>query len=133
MRRNDSTYPADWLRLAERDLARVEPLVKAADPALAGFCLQQAVEKFLKAFLLVHGWHLRRTHSLELLLEEAVDYDRSLEPYREACQRITAFYLVERYPLLLDQGVTNKDVQDSLGEVAGLVQRIRTAVGPASR
>ena len=35
------------------------------DPEMAGFCLQQAIEKFLKAFLLSKGWQLWQIHSLE--------------------------------------------------------------------
>lgn len=44
----ESLYPADWLRIAEKDLARIEMLLDSHDPALAGFCLEQAVEKFLR-------------------------------------------------------------------------------------
>jgi HEPN domain-containing protein len=67
MPHEESLYPADWLRLAERDWGRVERLLDGQDPELAGFCLQQAVEKFLKAFLLSHGWPLRRIHDLGAL------------------------------------------------------------------
>ncbi len=52
MPREESLYPADWIRIAEKDLRRVERLLDDQDPEGAGFHLQQAVEKFLKAFLL---------------------------------------------------------------------------------
>jgi HEPN domain-containing protein len=64
----ESLYPADWLRIAEKDLQRVEHLLNINDPGAAGFYLQQSVEKFLKAFLLSHGWKLQRTHDLQVLL-----------------------------------------------------------------
>jgi len=64
MPREESHYAGDWLRLAERDWERVGRLLNQDDPALAGFCLQQAVEKFLKAVLLSQGWQLRRIHHL---------------------------------------------------------------------
>jgi HEPN domain-containing protein len=67
MRRKESTYPADWLRIAEKDFGRVERLLDNRDPEMAGFCLQQALEKFLKAFLLSKGWQLRRIHNLDAL------------------------------------------------------------------
>ena len=41
MPREESLYPADWLRIAERDLKRVDRLLDEHDPELAGFCLQQ--------------------------------------------------------------------------------------------
>jgi HEPN domain-containing protein len=54
----ESRYPKDWLALAEKDLVRVRRSLRDKDPELAAFCLQQAVEKFLKAFLLSKGWQL---------------------------------------------------------------------------
>jgi HEPN domain-containing protein len=77
---------------------------------LAGFCLQQAVEKFLKAFLLSHGWPLRRIHDLGALLDEAIIYNASFEDFRAVCQKITAFYFVERYPLVVETGMTEEGV-----------------------
>ena len=51
MPREESPYAVDWLRIAEKDLGRVERMLEDDDPEMAGFCLQQAMEKFLKAFL----------------------------------------------------------------------------------
>ncbi len=128
MPREESLYPADWLRIAEKDLRRVERLLDDQDPEGAGFHLQQAVEKFLKAFLLSKGWQLRRIHNLETLLNSALVYDPSLEPFREACQRITDFYIVERYPLIIEEGLTEEDVRDALHQVNGLIEKLRAGV-----
>ncbi len=125
MQRKESLYPADWLRIAERDLKRVELLLDKGDPDLAGFCLQQAVEKFLKAFLLSQGWQLRRIHNLDALLDDAITYDASLENFRSVCQKIAAFYLVERYPFVVESGITEEDVHLSLEQVKGLVEKLR--------
>ncbi len=95
----ESSYPAEWFRIAEKDLARVEQCLRAGDSELAGFCLQQAVEKFLKGFLLKHGWELRRIHDLEALLDDACAHLAGIESFRQVCQRITKFYLMQRYPL----------------------------------
>jgi HEPN domain-containing protein len=96
MPREESLYPADWLRIAEKDLGRVVHLLNVYDPDAAGFYLQQAVEKYLKAFLLSKGWRLERIHDLETLLNDAVTYAPILEPFRPVCQKITAFYFVEQ-------------------------------------
>ncbi len=55
MPRHESLYPDDWLRIAEKDWARVVRLLDAHDVEAAGFYLQQAMEKFIKAFLIAHG------------------------------------------------------------------------------
>ncbi|MFZ5915754.1 MAG: HEPN domain-containing protein [Chloroflexota bacterium] len=133
MPRNESTYPADWLRIAEKDYARVERLLGNRDPEMAGFCLQQALEKFFKAFLLSKGWQLRRIHNLDTLLDDAVNYEPALEKFRAACQKITAFYFVERYPLMTDIGLTEKDVRESWAQVRDLVEKIRTALAKVNK
>jgi HEPN domain-containing protein len=125
MPREESLYPADWLRIAEKDLGRIEHLLDVHDPEAAGFFLQQAVEKFLKAFLLSKGWELERIHDLEVLLNAALAYDPSLEPSRAVCQKITGFYFVERYPFVVEAGVTTEDVRTSLEQVRGLIERLR--------
>jgi HEPN domain-containing protein len=40
----ESSYPKDWLVLAEKDLVRAKRSLRDKDPELAAFCLQQAVE-----------------------------------------------------------------------------------------
>ncbi len=89
----ESLYPSDWLHIAEKDLKRVSSLLEDDDVEMAGFCLQQAIEKFLKAFLLSNGWRLKRIHHLETILDDAVVYDPSLEEFREACQKNHCFLL----------------------------------------
>lgn len=124
MSREEAESPSDWVDIAEKDWGRARRL-QEEDPELAGFCLQQAVEKFLKAFLLAHGWDLRRIHGLDALLDDAVFYEPDLESYRSICQRISAFYLIERYPIAHDAEITHEDVQGAIDRVQGLVDRIR--------
>jgi HEPN domain-containing protein len=133
MPREESLYPVDWLRIAERDLGRVGHLLDVQDPEAAGFFLQQAVEKFFKAFLLSSGWELQRIHDLETLLNAALAYDPSLEPFRSVCQKITGFYLVERYPFVVESGLTEGDVRDSLAQVRELVDRLRGEIAGSER
>ncbi len=127
MPRSESLYPADWLRIAEKDLRRVYDLLDLQDPEAAGFYLQQAVEKFLKAFLLSKGWKLKRIHDLEALLNAALTYDSSLESFRPACQKITAFYFVERSPFVSEGDVSNEDVRESLDQTQELIENLRTS------
>jgi HEPN domain-containing protein len=90
--------PAEWLRLAERDWRRVGLLLDVKDAAAAGFFLQQSLEKYLKGWLIGRGWHLRRTHELDRLLDAAGEYEASLHSHRALCERVSGYYIVERYP-----------------------------------
>ena len=122
---DESIYPQDWLRIAEKDLQRVAFGLAGNDPDLAGFYLQQAVEKFLKAFLLSRGWRLRRIHDLVVLLDDAAQHGAEVGSFRAACRAITKFYFVERYPLSSLGGLTEDEVQQSLDDVTGLIQLLR--------
>jgi HEPN domain-containing protein len=128
MPHDESFYPEDWLRIAEKDLGRVEKLLGLDDPEAAGFFLQQAVEKFLKALLLSSGWKLQRVHDLEVLLNAAITYDASFGTFREVCQKVSGFYFVERYPFVVETGITAEVVRGSLLEVIGLVGLVRSSV-----
>ena len=124
----ESTYPMDWLAIAERDLSRVDRCLRDRDPEAAGFFLQQALEKFLKAFLLSNGWKLRRIHDLEALLDDAVEYDGDLETFRPVCQRVIGYYLVERYPLLGVLPPGEDEVSAALESAQEMVSKIRDAL-----
>lgn len=124
-RHEESLYPGDWLRIAARDLTRVENLLMLYDAEGAAFYLQQAVEKFLKAFLLSKGWALQRIHDLEALLNVALRYDSSLERFRNSCREITMYYIVDRYPSVTDFGLTEEKVLASLNNVRELVELLR--------
>lgn len=95
------------------------------DAEEAGFWLQQAVEKYLKAYLLSKGWILRKVHDLEVLLNEAAARMPMFGRYRSACQRISGYYLTERYPFMDSPALTVEEVSASRDEVTGLVDSIR--------
>jgi HEPN domain-containing protein len=120
----DSLYPAEWARIAEKDLIRAQKLLADNDPELAGFCLQQSVEKFLKAALLSKGWKLRRIHNLDALLDDLIPFDDFFSQFRMICIRITSFYFLERYPSL-EIKITEEDVQDALRHILPLIEKIR--------
>lgn len=120
----DSSYPEDWFRIAARDLERVGKRLRERDVDDAAFRLQQAIEKFLKGYLLARGWKLKRIHDIEALLSEAVRYNRDLERYRSLCQQVAGYYLVERYPTF-EEGPSLTDVARAYTLTRGLVRRLR--------
>jgi len=121
----ESLYPRDWFRIAGKDLKRTEHLLSVDDPEGAGYHLQQSLEKYFKGFLLSKGWKLKRIHDLEVLLNDALKFEVTLEQFRSLCQRITDYYVLDRYPLLSTATLTKKEVQLSVGEAQKLIQRLR--------
>lgn len=122
----DSLYPQDWFRIAAKDFKRAEHLLSIDDPEGAGYHLQQAVEKYLKGFLLSKGWKLKRIHDLEVLLNDALKYEVVLEQYRSLCQKISGYYIIDRYPLPSAATLTKQDVQISMREAEKFIEHLRT-------
>lgn len=57
-----------WIRKGDSDLFNARLVVASAGPYDTGcFHAQQAIEKYLKAFLAFHGHSIPRTHDLEEL------------------------------------------------------------------
>ena len=130
MPRADSVLPAEWFAHGDLDIQTAEILiVEDGLLGIAGFHLQQAVEKYLKGFLLSAGHPLRRIHDLEALLEEAIDHDAELAPFLPLCQRITEYYIEARYPLGLTTLFQRKDLQSDLDAVRMLTVLIRKKAG----
>lgn len=55
-------------------------------------------------------------------MNEASVHEDSLD---EVCERITDYYMVERYPGSADAGLTEERVRRSLQEVNGLIDWLR--------
>ncbi len=83
---------------------------------------------FRIGFLLSRGWSLRRIHELDSLLNDAVIYEPSLEEFREACLKITEYYLEERYPSAIPSKLNKQEVAESLKVATKMIEKIRSIV-----
>ena len=95
----DSLDPKDWIGKAKKDARRVVVLLADNDVEGAGFHLQQAIEKYLKAYLISKGWKLEYIHDLVKLLNYAVKHNPDFERFRTLCKWVTDQYIIDRYPL----------------------------------
>lgn len=130
MSRQESRHPEDWLTKARQDLARVRVLLDVDDPEGAGFHLQQAVEKALKAFLLSQGVMPRRIHDLGILLDEVGRFRPDLEQFRGLCDLATDLYMPQRYPFLAVQPPAKAEVEALLAQAQALLQKIEEVFAP---
>ncbi len=89
----------------------------------AGFFLQQALEKYLKAFLLSHGWKLKKVHTLQSLLDEATAF-APVASLRSVCERVSGFYIGERYPSVGAEGLQLEDIRRELPEAWLLITKL---------
>jgi HEPN domain-containing protein len=123
----ESFYSLDWLKKATEDLRRVPLRLKEGDTEDAAFHLQQSIEKALKAFLLSKGWTLKKIHDLEALLDNTVKFEPSFEKFRSLAQKVTGYYLVERYPGF-EEGPTSEELETDFQKAKTLMKEIQKKV-----
>ncbi|MCD6013293.1 MAG: DNA-binding protein [Flavipsychrobacter sp.] len=70
-----------WLQKAEHDLIAAKLIIDIQPLILdiACFHCQQAVEKYLKAYLVFKKQDFPKTHNLDLLLKNCIDFDAAFE------------------------------------------------------
>jgi HEPN domain-containing protein len=123
MKKNqNSLYPEDWKVVARKDWGRAKRNLNEGDAEAAGFFLQQALEKYLKAFLLERDWELQKLHTLSTLLDYALEYNSHLERFRILSERVTDYYFVERYPRLIATEITPEDIEDDMEEAKQFIR-----------
>jgi HEPN domain-containing protein len=114
----ESLLPDDWHLREGADFEAAGILMdNDGDMQVAAALVQQGVEKHHKGWLLSKGWRLVRVHDLQRLLDDAVAHEPALEEYYELCERLTAFYLVDRNPFVAEPpeaDVVRKALVDAL-------------------
>ena len=96
---NRSSLAADWFRYGDEDFQAAQSLITQGGPARVVLTLvQQSAEKYLKGYLIYHGWKLKKTHDLVSLINEALVYDSTFRDYVEMADRLSAYYFDSRYP-----------------------------------
>lgn len=99
MNKAKSEYIKNWLFRANEDIAVITNLVDSGTEYYTSticFHAQQAVEKFLKAFLVFHDIDFPKTHDLDFLLLECQKIDK--EAFEIDPKSLTDFGVLTRYP-----------------------------------
>jgi HEPN domain-containing protein len=123
MENKESLYPPDWFEKAKKDLERVSRRLAENDLEDAAVHLQQAIEKYLKGYLLSKGWKLKKIHDLSVLLTEAAKYNPKLAEFLEFCQEASSYYLKERYPLPAEY-LSKEEIENALSKAEELIQEL---------
>jgi HEPN domain-containing protein len=102
----------EWVKKGDSDLIAANTL--APQEGLenqTGFHCQQAIEKWLKAYLIKQGEEIRKIHDLTALVIECEKYDPDFENLESLVEGITDFAVEFRYP---GENATSEEVKDAL-------------------
>ena len=106
----------EWVNKGESDFiaAKTLALQKGLEDQ-TGFHCQQAIEKWLKAYLINQGEEVRKIHDLTALVLDCKKYDPTFHRLESLVEGITDFAVEFRYP---GGNATAEEAQDALDKTA---------------
>ena len=98
-KQSDENNPADWFYLASDRLKAADLLWREEGLTAAGIeLLQEAVERYLKGYLIAKGWRLLKTHDLDTLFHEATSFDNRFAAFADLASELTRDFYSQHYP-----------------------------------
>jgi HEPN domain-containing protein len=123
MTENEKRHLNQWIEKAEHDVIAAKLIIEHQPIILdiACFHCQQAVEKYLKAFLVFKKEEFPRTHNLDLLLQSCASHDNIFE--KIDLKNLEDFAVRGRYPhdLLIPDPAETKEFYEIVLAVKSLV------------
>jgi len=123
--RTDPANPADWFLLAKDRLEKADALFTQFGDSWTGVeLLHEAAERYLKGYLVSHGWKLVKTHDLNRLLATSCDFNNEFVAFVSACQNLTEQFWEQHYPGgdLDEVGEGYADLRNAIGEMTSLIE-----------
>lgn len=115
----------DWFSMALKDLNGTKILFEHdADSGLVCFHCQQAIEKYLKGYLINMTGRLYEGHSLIKLCKLAMEHDGKFAGFLKDFSFVNSFYIETRYPAEGPIMVTREDVLECIRITEGLISFI---------
>jgi HEPN domain-containing protein len=133
--KTDEANPQDWFLLAAERLSAADVLYAQSGSTYSGIeILQEAVERYLKGFLIAKGWHLRKVHDLTFLNDEAKNFDAQFDKFDDLCESLTEQYWAQHYPGgdLSTVGSDYDELREQTGDLVALILASVPPTKPAS-
>jgi len=120
----------EWFERGDRDIETPQLLYdeRGYTDAIA-YHIQQAIERYLKGYLVLHGRKPPRIHEVDSLLETASQLRANLyERFIDLCERASRSYVEDRYPPGPPADYSYEEIEADLGSAWELVKLIRREV-----
>lgn len=124
--------PREWLRYAAEDLRVAEQAMQDEMPAYHTICFlcQSAAEKFLKGYLIAHGWTLEKTHDILELIEQCADHDAPLGAMAAEGALLNEYITAGRYPGdIAFEAIGRAQAEEALEAVRHIQTRVTELMG----
>lgn len=111
--------------MAQKDIKGAKILFKHdADHEIVCFHCQQAIEKYLKGFLIYKTGFLHEGHNLVKLCKKAMIYEETLSSFLKDMSFVNTFYIETRYHSVDPLIVSTEDTEECLSIVERFIAKI---------
>jgi HEPN domain-containing protein len=104
-----------WFAYGDRDLASANHLLSLVPTPYENICYfcEQAVEKYLKGYLIHKGENPAKNHDIDKLCQICKKYDDRFDEVQEICDTLVHYGVKPRYPDS-DLGIDNDDMLEAI-------------------
>jgi HEPN domain-containing protein len=125
---------SEWFERGDREIETAQLLYDEEGYADAiAYHIEQAVEKYLKGYLVLKGQKSPWGHEVDSLLNQLGKFEADLYPqFIELCEKVTRFYIEDRYPPGPPAEYSREEIKADLDSAWQLVKLIRQRVNTQS-
>lgn len=126
MKKSNSTNYKDWLEKGSHDLEDAKRLLKNGGYTdTICFHCQQAVEKYLKGYLISKGINPRNIHHLEELTKDCAKFNKRFLKFLDKSLILTRYYIETRYPPLVPIEYTKEEAAEAVKMTEQIIKFIK--------
>ncbi len=120
----------EWFERARHDIETAQLLYdeRGYTDSIA-YHIQQAIEKYLKGYLVLHGKKPPKIHELDTLLNHIATFDDSFMDYLDLCEKASRYYIEDRYPPGPPVEYEYEEIKIDLDRTWDLIRKISTKAG----
>lgn len=110
----DKKIIQEWLKKADDDFGFAKTNLDDENTGYFDFIcfhLQQAAEKYLKAFIIAKGLKLEKIHNLLTLRKTCARVNPKFQDIHQECIFLNDFYIVSRYPVIWPVNITRQEAE----------------------
>lgn len=117
---------SEWFEKGDHDIETAELLYEEKGHTdVIAYHIQQAIEKYLKGYLVYHGKKYPKIHELDSLLNFISKFDDSFGDFIEICEKASKYYIEERYPPGPLTSYTYEEIKADLDSARNLIKEIK--------
>jgi HEPN domain-containing protein len=120
----------EWFERGNHDIETAQLLYEERGHTDSiAYHIQQALEKYLKGYLVLHGRKPPRIHELDAILNHIAAFDDSLIDFLDLCEKVSRYYFEVRYPPGPPVEYEDEEMKRDLDSAWKLIRRIRANIG----